>query len=101
MCDNRQLTSGKLSLSDLGGTTKTPRGVFDVLLFKLELLTDLLTNRLDDCQIAAHDKALIRKKMGGFKEFEKARAEAWTALLAPSGRQFAEAIEAGVHGQTK
>ena len=94
-CDQNMLSPGKISIYDMAGTTKTPRGLLDILCFKMEVLGNWLTVVIDDCRLSAGDKVLIRKNMSDFATFETSSAEGpWQSLLHPSGRKFAELVEA-------
>jgi hypothetical protein len=93
MCDKKMLSASKISIADLGGSTKTRRGHLDLLMFKLELLQSLLHKSTDDCQLSKTNKQLIRTKMSDFASFEAAKESAWQALLEPSGKKFAELVE--------
>ena len=94
-CDNNMLSPNKISIYDMAGTTKTPRGLLDILCFKMEVLGNWLTVVIDDCRLSAGDKVLSRKNMSDFAAFETSSAQGpWQLLLHPSGRKFAELVEA-------
>jgi len=94
-CDNNMLSPNKISITDMGGTTKTPRRLLDILCFKMDVLGNWLTVVIDDCRLSAADKVVIRKNMSDFATFERSIKEGpWQSLLHPSGRKFAELVEA-------
>lgn len=95
-CDQKALTAGKLSLTDLGGTSKTPRGLLDIIVFKADILESWLSTELDTCRLSSDDARLIRKNMSDFTAYELACADgAWDeTLLSPSGKRFANLVKA-------
>jgi hypothetical protein len=93
LCDNKLAKSNKLSINDLGGTVKTPRGLLDMLVFKLEVVEAWLNKDADECGLSNADKQRIRTNMLDFVALEAAKESTWQALLNPSGKKFADLVE--------
>ena len=94
-CDMKFLSSSKLSIVELGGKGRLGRGLLDLILFKLDVLSDWLDVKMDTCRLTPTDKALIRKSMVDFPTFVRMMSDlSWSAPLNASAKAFVDLLEA-------
>ena len=85
----------EMSISSLVGKARNHRGLLDIILFKMEVLYDWLTVKLDTCQLSSRCKSIVRLSMSDFGAYQLASRDiTWRAPLAPSGQKFADLLEA-------
>jgi hypothetical protein len=85
----------EMSISSLVGKSRCHRGLLDIILFKMDVLHDWLTVKLDACQLSHGCKSRIRASMADFEAYRLASEDCtWRAPLAPSGQKFADIMEA-------
>ena len=94
-CTSGTCTPSELSLNSLVGKTRGHRGLLDIILFKMDVLQDWLTVKMDACQLSSRCKSTLRQSMSDFAAYQLASQDCtWRAPLAPSGQKFVDLLEA-------
>jgi hypothetical protein len=84
-----------MSLHKLVGKSRGYRGLLDIILFKMEVLHDWLTVKIDACRLSTHCTSTIRTCMADFATYHAFSDDCtWRASLLQSGQTFADLLEA-------
>jgi hypothetical protein len=85
----------EMSLHNLVGKSRGHRGLLDIILFKMDVLHDWLTDKMDACRLSTRCKSTIRTRMTDFATYHASNDDCtWRAQLLQSGRKFADLLEA-------
>jgi hypothetical protein len=95
----KMVTPGELSINGLSGVKRGGRGMLDLVLYKLDLLDELLINQADKCGLSADTKSKLRTV---FESHESYRTHVggngdtmWMSTMPLSAREFIEVVGVG------
>lgn len=95
---HRMVTPGELSISGLSGKGRGGRGVLDLVLFKLDLLDELIVTVVDQVKLSSEVKSTIRSIFENHTAYRSHVGDnadmMWMSSLPSSARDFVRLVSA-------
>lgn len=93
---HRLVAPGELSINGLSGHKRGGRGILDLVLFKMDLLDELIVNVADQIKLSSDVKVLIRKIFDSHTSYRSHLGDTsdmmWMSSLPSSARDFVKLV---------